>query len=193
MNSTRQSLTSEIAEHLHAAIAQGSEVDPYYTPEMVAAAKKIIELRQTFLTRSGEPDILGSTYAYRRSFGDMMTEAGITGADRTRVSSSLRYHIGNVLRETLSPEEVADLGLVKSSPRETAKKSYDRRAALWRGWNDQDTSPITEPGDVVEMLLAVASMLGRVQVDWTAATPQQRQIAEMASRTIAEAAPTVAR
>ena len=37
MNSTRQSLTSEIAEHLHAAIAQGSEVDPYYTPEMVAA------------------------------------------------------------------------------------------------------------------------------------------------------------
>ena len=156
------------------------------------AGRKIIELRKTFLTRGGEPDILGTSYAYRQTFGDMLTEAGITGADRTRVSSSLRYHIGNFLRQSLSPEEVADLGLVKSSPRETAKKSYDRRAALWRGLNNQDTTPITDPVDLVELLLAVSAMLSRANVDWTAASPQQRQIAEMAARTIADDARRVA-
>ena len=192
MTKNREAIIESIATHLRTAVEMGSEVDPYYTPEMVLAAQEIIDLRKTFLTRAGEPDILGKSYAYRQAFGDTMTRAGLAGVDRNRVGSSLRYHIGNLLRESMTPEEVADLGLVKSSPRETSKKSFERRSKMWRGLNEESPGPVTDPVDAVEALLAMSSMLGRISVDWASASLQQRQVAELAAKSIAEAAQTVA-
>ena len=186
MDKNREDLIDQIAEHLRTAVKMGSPVDPYYTPEMLRAAETILELRRTFLTRSGEPDILGTSYAYRQAFGEAMTRAGLQGHDRTRAGSSMRYHIGNLLRERLSPEEIKELGLVKASPRETSSKAHAHKSRLWNSVNDPETEPITDPKDAVEALLGMSALLGLIRVDWAQASPQQRQIAEMAAKSIAD-------
>lgn len=181
----RNALVKSAAAHLRAALKGGTNGETYGTPDMIAAAEDLIAIRRTFTRRDGLPDLTGGSYAYRRTVAEVLTEAGVSSEQRPRVQATLRYHIGNLLREQLSPEEIEQFGLVKESPREASARARDHRGRMWAAMSDPEDS-VTDPEAAVERLLAAGNLIATINVDWSSAPPMQRQMAEMAFARLAE-------
>jgi hypothetical protein len=184
----RDTLMDEVADNIRKAADKVDAVGRYDNAHINAAVKGLFDLRQTFTTRSGEPDYLGQSYPYRQAFGEILARAGLTGEARSRMGSSLRYHMGNHIREVLDDETRERLGLVKLSPRETSTQAHAKKARLWRNMGETGIEPITNPEEGVEALLGLANLLEQLSVDWSKATPQQQQVAKLATRRVRELA-----
>jgi hypothetical protein len=147
--------------------------------EMLAAAESLLELRETFTRRDGRPDLTGTTYPYRQAVGTILTEARVRPEDRSRVLAALRYHVGNLLRARLTPEELAEWGLVEASPRQQSADAQARRAKLWRMTMDAG-EVVDDPMDAVEAVLSATNLLEAVAVDPKGMDKTQRQVYLMA-------------
>src|SRR4051812_43452584 len=55
-------------------------------------AGHMVELREHYLTPSGEPDWTGRTGAYRLGVRALYADAGYSPAERKQVQTSIRYH-----------------------------------------------------------------------------------------------------
>lgn len=88
------------------------------------AAEKMVELRSHFTNAKGEPDWQGRTWDYRQLVSDIYNGAGLEAEANSRVKTSLRYYIGQVLRERLTKDELRDAGLLKDSPRSRTGMRY---------------------------------------------------------------------
>src|SRR4051794_5569154 len=128
-------------------------------------AELIVDLREHFLTDTGEPDWRGSTYAYKIAIGDLYRRAGFQ--DIGTISAAVRYHVGNVLRERLTPEQLEDLGLRSSTPRARSVEKRERNkalmAALRPGYGHGG------PVEPVRGLLGAATLLARIDAEAVAA------------------------
>lgn len=93
------------------------------------AAEITVQLRACF-DYDGRPDYRGRTYAYRSAMSEAFGEAGITPSETKRVRDALAWHVGEALRETLSPAEVADLGLRDARPKDRAAERHDRERTV---------------------------------------------------------------
>lgn len=103
---------------------------PARTPIYYDLAGQIVALRGHFLTDEGEPDWIGRTSAYRHAVRDLYSRADYTPDDAKSVQSSIRYHVGNIVRQLLNPEELEDLGLDEVSPLERARETRRDQAVL---------------------------------------------------------------
>ncbi|MFI9123868.1 hypothetical protein ACIGW0_31505 [Streptomyces bikiniensis] len=71
-------------------------------------------------------DMAGKTYEYRQLIAGIYRDAGI---DDT-VQGSIRYHIGNLLRRTMTTREIESHGLLTTSPLERLQDSRKAAAKL---------------------------------------------------------------
>lgn len=89
-------------------------------------AEASVAIREHYLNADGEPDWTGRTYAYRTAMCELYTAAGYSPEEADSLQSSVRYHVGNVIRTHLSPTERADAGLIEASPTDTARAGRRR-------------------------------------------------------------------
>lgn len=136
------------------------------------AADALVGARALFYTADGSPDWRGRSYAYRRWVGDVYTEARIPREDLPTIQASVRYHVGNALRERLSSEELAEIGLRPVGPRERSVEKRTRQAhtlELFEG------GPIVDAEDAEEALVVVARILRRIDGDALRSLPAARR------------------
>lgn len=87
------------------------------------AAAVIVSLRAEHIDAFGMPDLTGSSPEWWK-VAEQIFE-GYSKEERIRTRSALGYHIGQLLRDTISDDEIEAYGLLKTSPNE-------RQLARWR-------------------------------------------------------------
>lgn len=120
-------------------------------------AEIVVELRQHFVTADGAADWGGRTRAYRDTVSRIYDDAGLEAKDR----STVRYHIGNVVRDVAPAEELADLGLQSRRPVERVKDQRDRLSALARAGALQEKRTLRR-ANVVRLLVSAEEALAAV-------------------------------
>lgn len=83
-------------------------------------AEVVFKLRSKFKTPDGQKDYTGRTVEYREAVQAMYEAANVLPDSQSNVQAAIRYHIGEVLRERLTPKELRALGLNVKSPKERA-------------------------------------------------------------------------
>jgi hypothetical protein len=90
--------------------AEKADREPYYR----AAAEKIVDLRAVH--KDGElPDWAGRSPDYKAAMRLVYRDAG--GVPQS-IQASIRYHVNNLLRERLTPEELDAAGLDRASSKQ---------------------------------------------------------------------------
>jgi hypothetical protein len=103
------------AKHLRAAL----RLEPRYrSPEFRRVADILVELRSRFTTEQGAPDWAGNSFAYRQLVADIYSRAGLPSDGQSSIKASIRYHVGNSIRERVNAEELTDAGLIVETPRQ---------------------------------------------------------------------------
>jgi len=158
------------------------------TENLRATAQNFVAAREHFTNPAGDPDWLGRSFAYRSWVRDTMTRAGVPTERVSGTLTSIRYHAGNALRERLPAEELADLGLLTTSPLKRAQAQNDRKSELLQvldGGARLDTSEA-----ITSALRAVESILRRVDLPTIAGLAKDDAdavaVASRAVRVIAE-------
>lgn len=90
-------------------------------------ADLLVDLRALHTGTDGETDWAGKSYAYRDAVRDIYAGAGLPSEGSDSTKTALRYHIGNALRDRLSPDELEAAGLSRLDPRDRQAK---RRAEV---------------------------------------------------------------
>ena len=94
------------------------------------AALLIAQARALFVTKTGDPDWAGRSYAYREWTRGVYSTA-IPKVDRDRVRGAVAWHVLHTLHSFLTEDELADAGLLKTTPNERAqeRREDDSRVA----------------------------------------------------------------
>ena len=135
-------------------------------------AGAFVSAREHFYTRDGAPDWLGATHAYRQWTREAYDRAGTPEAELSRLQASVRYHVGNLMRERLDPDEVADLGLREASPRERAVEKRERTSETLNLFGGG--YPITERDEALTALSVLAVTLRRIAPDAVRSSAEAR-------------------
>lgn len=93
-------------------------------------AEAIISLREHFLTPEGRPDWTGRTWQYRAALRELYAQAGYSPTERSATQNTVRYHVGNLMRQRLSAAELEAAGISAPSPRQRQAARRKRAAAL---------------------------------------------------------------
>lgn len=101
------------------------------------AAAAAIDIRERYLLPDGSPDWAGRTWAYRDCLHRLYDEAKYTPQERSATAATLRYHVGNMLRDRLTSVELEAHGVTAPSPRKRQaarrqRASVQRRMASYR-------------------------------------------------------------
>lgn len=155
------------------------------------AARLFIDARGHFFTREGEPDWLGRTYAYRTWVREVMSSAHVPGDEVSSLQAAIRYHSGNILRDRLNEEEIADLGLRKESPRERSIDKRERTSetlSIFGGGAELGSAE-----EIFQLCTLTLRALARVNAETLAKLPaKERKLAREALRRVAERAEELA-
>lgn len=152
-----------------------------------AAASALVEARGHFVTRDGTVDWSGRSHAYHAFVGELFSEAGIPRDLTPTLQASLRYHTGNLVRESVGADDLTAAGFQSSStPRERAAERRRRRG---------EVVGLVESGgpldgeDVLRALTLTQSVLARIDVRTVRALPaRQRREAALALQRVAHRA-----
>ncbi|MEV8516298.1 hypothetical protein [Dactylosporangium sp. NPDC051484] len=93
-------------------------------------AESTVGLRAHFPDATGAPDWVGRSWPYREHMRKLYAEAGYSRDEARRAQPSIRYHVASLVREQLTPEQVADLGLHEDDLVERARTSRKATRAL---------------------------------------------------------------
>lgn len=88
------------------------------TDVLKAIAKVVVILRSKFRTPDGEVDWAGRSWDYRQTVTSMYERSGVPPDSEQNIQASLRYHVGNLLREVVPAKELEAVGLRTDSPKE---------------------------------------------------------------------------
>lgn len=97
-----------------------TEVEASRTTLLQELALTLVLLRGKH-TYKGKPDYAGRSAEYRAVAASIYAEAGVPADSAGTIQAAVRYHIGNMLRETHTETELAGAGLQAASPRERAR------------------------------------------------------------------------
>jgi hypothetical protein len=97
------------------------------THHLRATADLLVDLRALHEDAEGGPDWRGRSFAYRDLVRGIYAGAGLPPDSGDTTKTALRYHVGNALRERLSPDDLDALGLSPLDPRD---RQASRRASL---------------------------------------------------------------
>ncbi|MEH0931110.1 hypothetical protein [Micromonospora sp. CPCC 205558] len=118
MAASKQHIEREIVRILRAAQQTTAERRTIHLRDL---AEQMVELREHYLTPSGDPDWTGRTGMYRYAVRELYAQAGYSPEERKVTQTSTRYHVGNLVRARV-PQETADaLGLVRTSPQDRSR------------------------------------------------------------------------
>jgi hypothetical protein len=88
------------------------------TDALTGLAEALIALRSTFRTNDGDVDWRGRSWDYRQHVGGLYERAGVSEGDRQHIQAAVRYHVGNKLRESLTPEQLENADMLTTSPKD---------------------------------------------------------------------------
>ncbi|QOP65155.1 hypothetical protein PQD82_gp27 [Arthrobacter phage Phives] len=153
------------------------------------AARLFIDARSHFFTAEGEPDWLGRTYAYRTWVREVMSAAHVPGDTITSLQAAIRYHSGNILRDRLDDEAIADLGLRKESPKERSVTKRVRTSGTLNLFGAG--GEITDPEEIAQICTLAERALARVNVEHLSA--EERKATRAGLKRLAEKALALAK
>lgn len=123
---TKQSELKRISREAKSCLVTWATEPLSRTVALKQLAGLLVDLRSQF-ERNGMPDWNGRSFQYRAFVSGIFDGAGLSDKERKDVVGLLRYHVGNELRERISPEELRKAGLKVESPKQRvlqAKGSY---------------------------------------------------------------------
>lgn len=144
-------------------------LDADRTAHLKEAASALVEAREHFFTREGEPDWLGRTYAYRTWVREVMSRAHVPGDEVTNLQAAIRYHAGNMIRERLDGDEIESLGLKRQSPTERSREYRERTSATLNFF--AGGPELTDPGEIRAACRLIETALSRVNAETIAEMP----------------------
>lgn len=156
-SATLETLQSEGAD----LISWWHSVEESKTEILKRLAAVVVEVRSKFWDEeTGQPDWRGKTWEYRQFMTAMYEKAGVPPASVSGVQSSLRYHVGNQLREVVGEKELSQAGLLSESPKDRMDRQRTEAEALWRALNDDAIShDIADRRKAYRMLLDAVERL----------------------------------
>lgn len=116
----------ELVARAVALVREHARIEHQPTILLKNLAVVLVELRTRCTTSDGEMDLLGRSQDYRDKAATVYQRAGIPRDSEDRVQSSVRYHIGNYIRERFDAETLERYGLSLRGPR--ARKELDRQS-----------------------------------------------------------------
>ena len=174
-------LQTEAVEQLRRSF---SATDAERTDRLRAVARAFVAAREHFYTKEGEPDWHGRTYAYRTWVREVTSLANVPADSLSSTQAAIRYHVGNVLRERLDDDQLAELGLRKESPRERSVEKRERISealALVSGGTALDDADA-----ILDAAKAITGILRRINA--SGLTPAERRRAKDALQEVCDAA-----
>ncbi|WP_433286561.1 hypothetical protein [Micromonospora sp. CA-244673] len=81
-------------------------------------AEQMVDLREHYLTPSGDPDWTGRTGVYRYAVRELYGQAGYSPEERKAIQTATRYHVGNLVRARVPQEAAEALGLERTTPKD---------------------------------------------------------------------------
>ncbi|MFG3710114.1 hypothetical protein [Micromonospora sp. NPDC047730] len=155
---SRQDLARDLVKALRK-LKTLSPGDAARTEALREVARLSVDLREHFLTPSGEPDWAARTWEYRHFIVDRYSDADYSQEESRATQAAVRYHVSKYVRERLSPQEVADLGLRSESSVDRSREQRDARRALLNAARHQ-VAPGSEGGPgSADVLRAIAGAL----------------------------------
>lgn len=125
----RHELARRLVRTLRKLKSTGS-ADPGRTELLREVARLSVDLREHFVTPSGEPDWTARTWEYRNFLTDRYTDAGLSKDEARTIQAAVRYHVSKYVRERLAPEQVTALGLRPETSVDRSREQRDARRAL---------------------------------------------------------------
>lgn len=120
--------TMKLIEQGTAQLRSIMELEASRTECFRALAATVVRLRRKFRNSSGKPDLRGTSQAYRDAVAGMYRDAGVPADSEAGIQSTLRNHIADELRRTLTKGQLAEAGLkVDATP--AAGSSTSRQTA----------------------------------------------------------------
>lgn len=105
----------------------------------------VVDIRAQFTDEeTGQPDWRGKTWDYRQFMTEMYESAQVPPASVSGVQSSLRYHVGNRLREIVPAEALAGAGMLAEGPKERMERHRTEADVLWKALQAPDPQMSTE-------------------------------------------------
>ncbi|WP_030962667.1 hypothetical protein [Streptomyces sp. NRRL S-378] len=90
----------------------------------------LVALRSRCIGTDGRTDWVGRSADYRGKAQELYRQANIPEDSQDTIQGAVRYHIGNILRDELSAEELEDYGLKTLSPVARGRERRASRAAI---------------------------------------------------------------
>lgn len=151
-----ETLTDDAARLLGDYIASGRTRSDY----LRACAAVIVEIRAHFILEDGRTDWGGRSPAYRKIIHDIYQRAHVPTDRYDTVQAALRYHVGNLLRDRVSADDLAAVGLSGVSPKQRLARTREVVSALSK------SGEITElTGDPVRLLIYAEALLDHIAED----------------------------
>jgi hypothetical protein len=139
-------------------------------------AEATVALREHFLTPAGHPDWSGSSGHYRTAMRELYSRADYSPEQRRITQSTVRYHIGNIVRERLSTSELEAAGLTAPSPHDRQRNRRARDRAIVEASAIATVGPHPSEADVIKTLTDCLNALRAIPAP-TKARASQGQIA----------------
>ncbi|WP_328967948.1 hypothetical protein [Streptomyces sp. NBC_00239] len=125
-------------------------------------AAVLVCIRERCLTEDGRPDWTGRTNEYRVEAGRVYAEAGIPRDSADSIQAAVRYHVGKIIREYVSAEELSDYGLKALSPMDSHREYARTQSALALAARiEADAAPTTVTASVPASKKAPAVKAGK--------------------------------
>jgi hypothetical protein len=106
-----------------------------HTEILEGLAMMLVDARSQFTTDDGV-DWGGRSWDYRQWVSKLYDDAGLDDVYRRKIQASVRYHVGNLLREKVDPSELERVGLLASSPKDRLNRQRTMGSMLveqpWR-------------------------------------------------------------
>lgn len=146
------------------------------TDHLRELAEIVVELRGAHTLEDGRADWSGRSPAYRQTMADIYARAKVPAENLDTVQAALRYHVGNLLRQRATGDDLEAVGLSRIAP---SQRLATRRQAL------QAQAAVAAPRQDIARLTAYAqALLDFVDVN---AVPELAPERAVASRLALEA------
>lgn len=92
-------------------------------------ARLIVDLRASFALDDGRRDWAGRSPGYRQAMADLYSRARVPHDQLDTVQTAMRYHVGNLLRDRATSDELKAVGLTTTSPKARLATAREALAA----------------------------------------------------------------
>lgn len=140
------------------------------------AADTIVALRKQF-KHEGIHDWAGRSPGYRDLIERLYRQAGVPSDSESSLQANLRYHVGNALRRTASPEDLAAIGMSVDGPLariKSTRASEPRRPRRRAGGTF--SGAVTDPSVLAALALAAVQTINGMDVPLDGASDSLRAL-----------------